>query len=139
MVGHPGETGEDFQELLDFVRKTRFERLGAFPYSHEEDTYNDKHYKDDVPAEVKQERMERLMELQEGIALSVNEAKVGNTLKVIIDREDPEYYVGRTEYDSPEVDGEVLVGKRQALTIGDFYQVKIESALPFDLFGSVLE
>lgn len=139
MVGHPGETGEDFQELLDFVRKTRFERLGAFPYSHEEDTYNDKHYKDDVPAEVKQERMERLMELQEGIALSVNEAKVGNTLKVIVDREDPEYYVGRTEYDSPEVDGEVLVGKRQALTIGDFYQVKIESALPFDLFGSVLE
>ncbi len=139
MVGHPGETEEDYLDLLDFVRETRFERLGAFPYSHEEDTYNDKHYSDDVPAEVKQERMERLMELQEGIALTVNEAKVGKTMKVIIDREDPDYFVGRSEYDSPEVDGEVLIGKDKELAIGDFYQVKIDSALPFDLFGNVVD
>jgi ribosomal protein S12 methylthiotransferase len=139
MVGHPGETEEDYLELLDFVKETRFERLGAFPYSHEEDTYNDKHYSDDVPPEVKQERLERLMELQEGIALTINETKVGSSLKVIIDREDPEYYVGRTEYDSPEVDGEVLIGKEKELTIGEFYQVKIHSALPFDLFGNVID
>lgn len=139
MVGHPGETEEDYLELLDFVKETRFERLGAFPYSHEEDTYNDKHYSDDVPPEVKQERLERLMELQEGIALTINETKVGSSLKVIIDREDPEYYVGRTEYDSPEVDGEVLIGEEKELTIGEFYQVKIHSALPFDLFGNVID
>ncbi len=136
MVGHPGETEADFEELLDFVRQTRFERLGAFPYSHEEDTYNDKHYSDDVPAAVKQERMDRLMELQEEIALSVNEEKVGKTMKVIIDREDDEFYIGRTEYDSPEVDGEVLISKEHLLTIGSFYNVKIDSAHPFDLFGS---
>ena len=136
MVGHPGETEADFEELLDFVRETRFERLGAFPYSHEEDTYNDKHYSDDVPAAVKQERMDRLMELQEEIALSVNEEKVGKTMKVIIDREDEEFYIGRTEYDSPEVDGEVLIGKEHALAVGSVCHVKIDSAHPFDLFGT---
>jgi len=136
MVGHPGETEADFEELLDFVRQTRFERLGAFPYSHEEDTYNDKHYTDDVPAAVKQERMDRLMELQEEIALSVNEEKVGKTVRVIVDREDEDFYFGRTEYDSPEVDGEVLIGKESELTIGCFCNVKIQSAHPFDLFGS---
>lgn len=136
MVGHPGETEADFEELLDFVQQTRFERLGAFPYSHEEDTYNDKHYTDDVPAAVKQERMDRLMELQEEIALSVNEEKVGKTVRVIVDREDEEFYFGRTEYDSPEVDGEVLIGKESELTIGCFCNVKIQSAHPFDLFGS---
>jgi ribosomal protein S12 methylthiotransferase len=136
MVGHPGETEADFEELLDFVRQTRFERLGAFPYSHEEDTYNDKHYSDDVPAAVKQERMDRLMELQEMIALSVNVEKVGKTMKVIIDREDDEFYIGRTEYDSPEVDGEVLITKEHQLAIGSFCNVKIDSAHPFDLFGS---
>lgn len=138
MVGHPGETEADFEELLDFVRNTRFERLGAFPYSHEEDTYNDKHYTDDVPAVVKQERMERLMEVQEEIALQLNESKVGQTLRVIIDREDPDYYVGRTEFDSPEVDGEVLISKERPLTVGNFYEVSIHDALPFDLFGSVI-
>ncbi len=137
MVGHPGETETDFEELLAFVRETRFERLGAFPYSHEEDTYNDKHYTDDVPAIVKQERMERLMEAQEEIALQLNEAKVGQTLRVIIDREDPDYYVGRTEFDSPEVDGEVLISKERPLTVGNFYAVSIHDALPFDLLGSV--
>ncbi len=137
MVGHPGETEADFEELLGFVGKTRFERLGAFPYSHEEDTYNDKHYVDDIPATVKQERMNTLMELQEEIALSVNEAKIGKTLKVIIDREDPDYYVGRTEFDSPEVDGEVLISKERPLTVGNFYEVSIHDALPFDLIGSL--
>ena len=137
MVGHPGETEADFEELLGFVRETRFERLGAFPYSHEEDTYNDKHYTDDVPAAVKQQRMDRLMEVQEEVALSVNEAKVGKTLKVIVDREDEEFYIGRTEFDSPEVDGEVLISKDRQLSVGDFYDVKITSAMPFDLFGSL--
>jgi len=137
MVGHPGETEADFEELLGFVQQTRFERLGAFPYSHEEDTYNDKHYTDDVPAAVKQERMNRLMEVQEEVALSVNEAKVGKTLKVIVDREDEEFYIGRTEFDSPEVDGEVLISKDRQLSVGDFYDVKITSAMPFDLFGSL--
>ncbi|SFK35945.1 SSU ribosomal protein S12P methylthiotransferase [Porphyromonadaceae bacterium KH3CP3RA] len=137
MVGHPGETEEDYLELLEFVEKTRFERLGAFPYSHEEDTHNYRYYSDDVPAEVKQERMNKLMELQEGIALSVNEAKVGETLKVIVDREDPEFYVGRTEFDSPEVDGEVLIDKSRVLEIGRFCHVKINAAMPFDLMGTV--
>lgn len=137
MVGHPGETDEYFQELLGFVENSRFERLGAFPYSHEEDTYNDQHYSDDIPASVKQERMDRLMKIQEGIAMSVNEAKVGRTMKVIIDREDPDYYIGRTEFDSPEVDGEVLISKERELSIGDFYDVTIMSVLPFDLIGKV--
>ncbi|MEA5061745.1 MAG: 30S ribosomal protein S12 methylthiotransferase RimO [Petrimonas sp.] len=137
MVGHPGETEQDFEELLEFVKQTRFERLGAFPYSHEEDTYCDKNYTDDVPAGVKQERMNVLMELQESIAAAINESKVGKTLKVIIDREDPEYYVGRTEFDSPEVDGEVLIEKQTPLKTGEFYDVKITSAMPFDLIGIV--
>ncbi|MEA5046561.1 MAG: 30S ribosomal protein S12 methylthiotransferase RimO, partial [Petrimonas sp.] len=119
MVGHPGETEQDFEELLEFVKQTRFERLGAFPYSHEEDTYCDKNYTDDVPASVKQERMNVLMEVQESIAAAINESKVGKTLKVIIDREDPEYYVGRTEFDSPEVDGEVLIEKQTPLKTGE--------------------
>ena len=138
MVGHPGETEADFNELLDFVKDARFERLGAFPYSHEEDTYNDKNYTDDVPANIKQERMNTLMETQEGIALSINEAKVGKTMKVIIDREDPDYYVGRTEFDSPEVDGEVLISKDKKLNTGDLYDVRIDSAYPFDLIGTVV-
>ena len=137
MVGHPGETEADFEELLAFVKETCFERLGAFPYSHEEDTYNDKHYTDDVPAAVKQERMNLLMETQEEIALRVNGEKVGKTMKVIVDREDADFYVGRTEFDSPEVDGEVLITKEKPLTVGDFYDVTILSALPFDLTGSV--
>ncbi|MPM58139.1 Ribosomal protein S12 methylthiotransferase RimO [bioreactor metagenome] len=137
MVGHPGETEQDFEELLEFVKQTRFERLGAFPYSHEEDTYCDKNYTDDVPADVKQERMNILMEVQESIAAAINESKVGKTLKVIIDREDPEYYIGRTEFDSPEVDGEVLIEKQTPLKTGEFYDVKITSAMPFDLIGIV--
>lgn len=138
MVGHPGETDADFEELVDFVKATRFERLGAFPYSHEEDTFNDKHYTDDVPSDVKQERMNLLMDVQEGIALSINESKIGKTMKVIIDREDPDYYAGRTEFDSPEVDGEVLINKDTKLNLGDFYDVRIDSAYPFDLIGTVV-
>jgi ribosomal protein S12 methylthiotransferase len=137
MVGHPGETEQDFEELLEFVKETRFERLGAFPYSHEEDTYCDRNYTDDVPAGIKQERMNMLMELQESIASSINESKVGQTLKVIIDREDPDYFVGRTEFDSPEVDGEVLIEKGGLLQVGEFYEVRITSAMPFDLMGIV--
>ncbi len=137
MVGHPGETDQDFEELLEFVKKTRFERLGAFPYSHEEDTYCDKNYTDDVPPVVKQERMNVLMEVQESIAAAINESKVGKTLKVIVDREEPDYYVGRTEFDSPDVDGEVLIGKQSPLRTGEFYEVKITSAMPFDLTGIV--
>lgn len=137
MVGHPGELQEDFDELIDFVTESRFERLGAFPYSHEEDTYNDKNYSDDVEAAVKQDRMKRIMEVQESISLSINESKIGDTLKVIVDREDPDFYVGRTQFDSPEIDGEVLIEKKSKLIIGDFYDVKIDSAYPFDLIGSV--
>ena len=135
MVGHPGETERDFEELLEFVKQTRFERLGAFPYSHEDDTYCDKNYTDDIPANVKQERMNILMDAQETIALEINESKIGKTLKVIIDREDSDYYIGRTEFDSPEVDGEVLIDKQTPLKTGAFYDVKITSALPFDLLG----
>ncbi|NLZ94366.1 MAG: 30S ribosomal protein S12 methylthiotransferase RimO [Bacteroidales bacterium] len=138
MVGHPGETEEDFNELLSFVNEVKFERLGAFPYSHEEDTYCDKNYTDHITPEVKEERLSKLMEVQEEIALAVNEDKIGETLKVIIDSETPDYYIGRTEFDSPDVDGEVLISKNENLSIGSFYNVKITSALPFDLMGTTL-
>ena len=139
LVGHPGESETDFEELLDFVREARFERLGAFPYSNEEDTHSYKNYFDDIPSAVKQERMNHLMELQEEISLSVNQSKVGKIFKVIIDREDPDYYIGRTEFDSPEVDGEVLIEKELPLSVGRFYNIKIESAYPFDLLGRAVE
>lgn len=138
MVGHPGETEQDFNELLDFVRDTKFERLGTFPYSHEEDTYCDKNYTDNIAPEVKEERLSKLMVVQEDIALAVNEDKIGQTLKVIIDSETPDYYIGRTEFDSPEVDGEVLIDKSKPLTIGSFYNVEIISAMPFDLMGAIV-
>lgn len=138
MVGHPGETNEDFEELLDFVQETQFERLGAFPYSHEEDTFCDKNYTDDIAAEIKEERLNKLMEVQEEIALSVNELKIGQTLKVIIDSETPDYYIARSEFDSPDVDGEVLIDKEQALEVGSFYNVRINSAMPFDLMATIV-
>ncbi|NMB49714.1 MAG: 30S ribosomal protein S12 methylthiotransferase RimO [Bacteroidales bacterium] len=137
MVGHPGETEEDFDELLKFVEQTRFERLGAFPYSHEDGTYADKHYADTIAPEIKQKRMDVLMGLQEEISLSINESKVGKNLKVIIDREEPDYFIGRTEFDSPEVDEEVLIEKTKPLKIGAFYDVNITSALPFDLMAKI--
>ncbi len=136
MVGHPGETEEDFNELIDFVNKMKFERLGAFPYSHEEDTFCDKNYTDHITPEMKEERLNKLMEVQEEIALAVNEAKIGETLKVIIDSETPDFYIGRTEFDSPDVDGEVLISKERVLRIGSFYNVEVTSAMPFDLMGT---
>jgi ribosomal protein S12 methylthiotransferase len=138
LVGHPGETEEDFNELMQFVRDMRFERMGAFAYSDEEGTYSNLNYTDDVPFEIKQERVDRLMELQAQISEEINAKKVGLTFKVIIDREEEDFYVGRTEYDSPDVDGEVLIAKNKQLTIGDFYQVKITESDMYDLYGEVL-
>ncbi|GHT60257.1 ribosomal protein S12 methylthiotransferase RimO [Bacteroidia bacterium] len=137
MVGHPGETDADFADMLDFVREMRFERLGAFPYSAEEGTYSYRNYKDEVAPEIKNERMDRLMSLQEQIARKINETKVGQMLKVIIDREESDFYIGRTEYDSPEVDPEVLIEKTQRLVPGGFYAVKITGAQSFDLLGEI--
>ncbi|MDO4190700.1 MAG: 30S ribosomal protein S12 methylthiotransferase RimO [Bacteroidales bacterium] len=138
MVGHPGETEADFQELKTFVEKIRFERMGAFAYSHEEGTYAYQHYKDDVPEEVKQQRLNEIMALQEGIAAEINAQKVGKIFKVIVDREEGDYYVGRTEYDSPEVDCEVLISKNDGIVeIGQFYSVKVTEADVFDLYGKV--
>lgn len=139
MVGHPGETEEDFNELLAFVKKARFERMGAFAYSHEEGTYSYKHYSDDVPQEVKQERLDALMRIQERISAEINEEKVGKCFRVIVDREEEDYYIGRTEFDSPEVDPEILIGKEQKLAQGAFYQVMIDEAMPFELYGHVVE
>ena len=138
MVGFPGEREAEFEELKEFVRWARFDRMGAFAYSEEDGTYAARHYADDIPQEVKESRLAEIMELQEGIALELNEQKVGQTLKVIIDREEPDYYVGRTEYDSPEVDPEVLVCKPVGgLRIGEFAQVSITEALPYELVGEV--
>ena len=137
MVGFPGETEADFEELLQFVRDARFERMGAFAYSEEEGTYSAGHYADDVPDEIKQRRLDALMSEQEEISLEVNRAKVGHNVRVIIDREEADYYVGRTEYESPEVDPEVLIEKTKPLVIGEFYDATITSAQPFELFAVV--
>ena len=138
MVGHPGEGESDFEELKEFVRKARFERMGAFAYSEEEGTFSAEHYSDNIPEEVKQRRLDELMAIQEEIAAEINVSKVGQEMKVIIDREEEEYYIGRTEFDSPEVDPEVLIGKEKPLIIGNFYTVRITDAQTFDLFGEVL-
>ena len=138
MVGFPGEGEKEFDELMDFVRETRFERMGAFAYSEEAGTYAAKHFSDDIPAEVKNERLGQLMELQENISQEIQDTKVGKTLRVIIDREEDDYYVGRTEWDSPEVDPEVLINKTQPLTVGEFCNVTIEQALPFELIATPL-
>lgn len=140
MVGFPGETEEEFQELLDFVRWARFERMGAFMYSEEEGTYGALHYKDDVSQTVKQQRLDQLMAVQQEISAEIEAEKIGKTMKVIIDRKENDYYIGRTEYCSPDVDPEVLIhsaGKN--LEIGAFYQVKITDAEEFDLYGEVVE
>jgi ribosomal protein S12 methylthiotransferase len=138
MVGHPGETDKDFEELADFVQKMRFERMGAFMYSHEEGTYSYANYADDVTPEVKQERLDTLMSIQESISASVNEEKNGRTLKVIIDSEENEFYTGRTEYDSPEVDNEVFVTKNKTLDVGRFHAVNITKTTAFDLYGEAM-
>ncbi len=138
MVGHPGETEQDFEELIRFVKDIRFERMGAFAYSHEEGTYAYQHYKDEIPQEVKQDRLDYLMRVQEGISADVNASKVGQTFRVIVDREEEDFYVGRTQYDSPEVDPEILISKDTPLSPGSFYQVKVIDAQAFDVYGKVL-
>ena len=138
MVGYPGETDSNFDELIGFVNDIQFERLGAFAYSHESGTYADKHLTDDIPSEIKHERLDYLMRVQEKISMESNKQKVGRIFRTIIDREEADYYVGRTEFDSPEIDPEVLISKDKALIPGHFYEVKIESAEPFDLFGKVI-
>lgn len=138
MVGHPGETEQDFEELVRFVKDIRFERMGAFAYSHEEGTYAYQHYKDEIPREVKQDRLDYLMRVQEGISADVNASKVGQTFRVIVDREEEDFYVGRTQYDSPEVDPEILISKETPLSPGSFYEVKVIDAQAFDLYGKVL-
>lgn len=137
LAGHPGETDEDFDELKEFVRWARFERLGAFAYSHEEGTYAYKNLEDEIPDEVKQNRLSELMDLQQGIASEINKAKIGQTLQVIIDRKEGDYFVGRTEFDSPEVDPEVLIPTDiSGVKVGEFYQAKIVDATDFELFGN---
>jgi ribosomal protein S12 methylthiotransferase len=137
MVGYPGETEADFADMLDFVREMRFERLGAFPYSAEEGTYSYENYPDDIDSETKNRRLDELMSLQEKIAAEINESKIGKTLKVIIDREEPEFYIGRTEYDTPEVDTEMLIRKTEKLCPGEFHWVKVTGTQSFDLLGSI--
>lgn len=137
IAGHPGETEEHFEEMYRFVEKMRFDRLGIFQYSHEEDTHSFS-MPDDIPAEVKEERTDLIMELQQGISAELNQKKTGNTYKVLFDRKEGDYFIGRTEYDSPEVDNEVLVPASQYVRLGDFAKVKINRAEEFDLFGDVV-
>ena len=137
MVGHPGETEEDFEALVQFAKTMRFERMGAFAFSNEEGTYAAEHYEDDTTEEVKQKRLDKLMRIQAQIAGEISESRIGKTLRTIIDREEDDYYVGRTEWDSPEVDCEVLISKQTALTIGAFYKIKITGSENFDLYGEL--
>ena len=138
MVGFPGETEDDFRQLCDFVKDVRFERMGAFAYSEEEGTYAAINYEDNVPEEVKQQRLEELMAIQQGIATEVSDAYVGRVLKVVIDRKESQYFIGRTEYDSPEVDCEVLI-EEDGLQVGRYYNVRVDSADEFDLYASIAE
>lgn len=137
MVGFPGEAEEDFNELMQFVKDERFERMGAFAYSEEEGTYSARHYKDDISPEEKQRRLDKLMALQQTISAEVEAEKVGQVMRVIIDRKEGDYYVGRTEYCSPEVDPEVLVSSDKPLRIGDFYQVRITDSEEFDIYAEL--
>ena len=139
LVGFPGETEKDFEELKTFVREVRFERMGAFAYSEEEGTYSATHYEDDVPEKVKQQRIDELMKIQQGISEELEGEKVGRVFKVIIDRTEGEYYIGRTEFCSPEVDPEVLIPiEGKTLQTGRFYDVRITDSDEFDLFGEVV-
>ncbi|MDD6025134.1 MAG: 30S ribosomal protein S12 methylthiotransferase RimO [bacterium] len=137
MTGFPGEGEAEFEELKQFVRDAKFDRMGAFAYSEEEGTYAQEHYDDVIPQEVKDARVSELMDIQEQISLELNEQKVGTVQRVIIDSEEDDYYVGRTQYDSPEVDPEVLIKKDKKLNTGEFYDVTIVEAMPFDLIGEV--
>jgi ribosomal protein S12 methylthiotransferase len=135
IAGHPGETEEDFLELKNFIIDFRFDRLGVFAYSHEEDTFSYLMYKDDIPEEVKQSRVSELMDVQQNISAELNEAYVGRTFKVIIDRKEGEFFIGRTEFDSPEVDQEILITNEYNLKPGNFYNILITKSIEFDLFG----
>lgn len=135
MVGFPGETEDAFNELKEFVREAKFERMGAFAYCEEDDTYAAKNFSDSIPQEVKESRLEEIMTIQEDVTLESNQSKIGKTMTVVIDREEPDYFVGRTEFDSPEVDPEVLIDKDDRLTVGNFYDVEITDALPFELMA----
>ena len=137
MVGYPGETDDDYAELMQFAQDVRFERMGAFAYSHEVGTYSYKNHQDDVGEEVKQQRLDTLMRLQQKISTDVQKEKVGKVFKVMLDREE-DFYIGRTEYDSPEVDPEVLVSKEQKLQPGKFYAARIESSEAFELYGKIV-
>jgi ribosomal protein S12 methylthiotransferase len=137
LVGFPGETEEDFKQLYDFVGETRFDKLGVFAYSHEEGTFAYKKYKDDIPEKVKQERLEKLMELQQQISAELQFEKIGKTFKVIIDRKEGEFYIGRTEFESPEVDGEVFITSTEELQNGSFYDVQVTSADDYDLYAVI--
>lgn len=137
MVGFPGETEDAFNELKEFVREAKFERMGAFAYCEEDDTYAAKNFSDSIPQEVKESRLEEIMTIQEDVALESNQSKIGKTMTVVIDREDPDYFVGRTEFDSPEVDPEVLIDKDDRLIVGNFYDVEITEALPFELMAKL--
>ena len=136
MVGFPGETEEDFEELIAFTKWARFERMGAFAYSEEEGTYSAEHYQDDVPGEVKQRRLDKLMRVQQNISAEIEAQKIGQTLRVIIDRIEGDWYIGRTEFCSPEVDPEVLIPAQEDLQIGEFYEVRITDAEEFDLYAT---
>jgi ribosomal protein S12 methylthiotransferase len=138
MVGFPGETEEDFRELVEFTKWARFERMGAFAYSEEDGTYSAEHYDDDVPEDVKQQRLDKLMRVQQNISAEIEAAKVGQTMTVVIDRKEGNYYIGRTEFCSPEVDPEVLIPCDVPLEIGSFYEVKIIDSEEFDLYGEVI-
>lgn len=139
MVGHPGETEADFEELKEFVRKVRFDRMGAFAYSEEEGTFAANNYEDNIPQEVKQARLDELMAIQQEISSELSAAKIGRQMKVIIDRVEGDYYIGRTEFDSPEVDPEVLIERNgEQLIIGNFYQVEIVNSDDFDLYGRII-
>lgn len=137
MTGFPGEGEKEFEELKEFVREQRFERMGAFAYCEEEDTYGAKHFTDDIPDEVKQQRLSEIMDLQAEIAAELNASKIGSTVRVVIDREEDDYYVGRTEWDSPEVDQEVLIKKSRKLEKGEFYDVRITDSQFFDLIAEI--
>ncbi len=140
LVGHPGEGQEEFEELKEFVKEVQFDRLGVFTYSEEEGTYGAKNLTDDVSEEIKAERSDEIMALQQEISLKLNQNKVGNEYKVLIDRIEGEFYIGRSEFDSPEVDNEILIPiNGSKLPLGEFYQVKVESAQDYDLFGYVIQ
>jgi len=135
IAGHPGETEEEFFELKRFIKEFRFDRVGVFQYSHEEDTFSYNNYQDEISDEIKESRVSEIMELQQTISAELNENMIGKVLKVIIDRREDEFFIGRTEFDSPEVDQEVLVSTEYNLNPGNFYQIEITKSSDFDLFG----